>query len=366
MERRFTITIDRNISGGAEHQAVTLANYFVNKGYQVTVINSDEDSDFYQIDDRVKIVKMKLDYSKSGTVQSVARCIKKWVFLMRYFSRHKSDTVLTFLPNMEIPTMIAAKIHKIKIYTSVLADPRTYAVPVRIFRMIMFPRITGVIFQTEKVKNFKDYKRVKRSTVIRNPLMQGIDKRQVSLMAVQREPKIFTAGRLETVKNQAGLIRAFSRLSSDYPEVKLYIFGEGTLREDLRELIDELDMQKVIFLPGAERDVIFKNRNALIFILNSHTEGMPNALMEAMAYGIPVISTDFYTGAARELIHEGENGFLVPVNNEERLEKKIRYILNHPDIAEKVGREATEIYETCNIERIGMEWESFMFGESGD
>ena len=88
MTGKLTITIDKNTSGGAERVAVVLANYFANNGYHVNIINADRDSCFYPVDSKVTVIKMGLDYSKSGVVHSAIRCIKKWLFLMEYFQVH--------------------------------------------------------------------------------------------------------------------------------------------------------------------------------------------------------------------------------------------------------------------------------------
>ena len=119
-----------------------------------------------------------------------------------------------------------------------------------------------------------------------------------------------------------------------------------------------------MFLPGAIENAISKYKDALLFVINSLFEGMPNVLMEAMAYGLPVISTDFYSGAAKEMITDGENGFLIPVDNEEALEEKIRLVLDSPHIAQSVAEKATEIFYKYNMNAVCHEWEKFLYGEN--
>lgn len=363
MDRKLTIIIDVNTSGGAERVAAILANYFVNNGYCVNIINSDKDSAFYHLDNKINVIKMGLDYSKKGMIYSAIRLVKKYLYLRKYFRKHRNETILTFLTRMEMPVIVAARSYKGQIYTSVRNDPQRYTLPVRMFRRITYPCIAGVVFQTKTVSSFKDFKKIRKSAVIANPLMQAINEKQIPIPHSQRKRKICNVARLEKQKNQECLIRAFAKIAADYPDITLSIYGEGPLRKTLQKLIEELGMCSRIMLPGVEKNVVCHNKDALMFVLSSYYEGMPNALMEAMAYGIPSISTDFASGAARELIRDGVNGFLFPVDNVEALEKKMRYVLDNPDIADRAALEATKIYDSYNVETICAKWEKFLFSE---
>lgn len=103
-------------------------------------------------------------------------------------------------------------------------------------------------------------------------------------------------------------------------------------------------MQNNIELPGRDKDVLNKINNAAAFILSSDYEGMPNALIEAMCMGMPVISTDCPSGGPRELIKDDENGLLVPVSDEKKLTQALRKITD-TEFSDKIGRDAFSIRE---------------------
>ena len=111
-------------------------------------------------------------------------------------------------------------------------------------------------------------------------------------------------------KNQKILIEAFSKIEGAYPEYELIIYGEGSLRETLEKQVRDLGIEQKVKLPGNDANVLEKIRDAGIFVLSSNYEGMPNALIEAMALGIPSISTDCPCGGPKTLVQPYINGLL--------------------------------------------------------
>lgn len=100
--------------------------------------------------------------------------------------------------------------------------------------------------------------------------------------------------------------------------------------------------------------------NAGIFVLSSNYEGMPNALMEAMALGLPCISTDCPVGGPKTLIKNGENGLLVPVGDEEALSIAILKLIEDNELSQKIANNALKISEKFNPNIINQQWEDFI------
>ena len=167
-----------------------------------------------------------------------------------------------------------------------------------------------------------------------------------------------TAGRVSEQKNQKMLVNVWEKLENQ--NVYLEIYGEGPLDEDLKNLIIEKGLENRIKLMGRSnnmKDVLMK---ADAFILSSDYEGMPNALIESMACGLPCISTDCKTGP-KELIRSYENGLLVPTGDVEKMKEAIEYFIENPKETEKFGLNARKsITMKCSIDYILKQWNEML------
>ncbi|WP_459893677.1 glycosyltransferase [Desulfothermus okinawensis] len=154
------------------------------------------------------------------------------------------------------------------------------------------------------------------------------------------EPIILGAGGFRKSKDFPTLIKAFYLLQRDIP-AKLVILGEGRQRKKMEKLISDLNIGNRVWLPGHQENPYKFMAKADLFVLSSLWEGCPNVLIEAMALGIPVVSTDCPSGP-REILNSGEYGMLVPPGDPEELKKAIKLTLENPisgDILSKaVGR----------------------------
>ena len=166
--------------------------------------------------------------------------------------------------------------------------------------------------------------------------------------------RIVTVGRLEKQKNQAILINAFIGLSERFPGWTLDLYGEGRLRPVLETLIG--DHADVVRLMGETSDMRGVFSQTALFVLPSLYEGMPNALMEAMAMGIPCIATDCPCGGPAMLIQNGENGLLVPVDDERALADAMEAVMTDGELGQKLGANAKRIRESGDPKWVLGEW----------
>jgi glycosyltransferase involved in cell wall biosynthesis len=143
-----------------------------------------------------------------------------------------------------------------------------------------------------------------------------------------RTPLVISVGRLVSAKDFATLIRAFSQLHKRLP-ARLLILGEGRQRGTLQRLIRRLGLSDVAALPGFCPNPFAHLARADLFVLSSRYEGSPNALIEALACGLPCVATDCRSGP-REILAEGRLGPLVPVGNALALADAMRHVLNSP------------------------------------
>ncbi|MBE9043776.1 glycosyltransferase [Pleurocapsales cyanobacterium LEGE 10410] len=173
------------------------------------------------------------------------------------------------------------------------------------------------------------------------------------------EIQIVTTGRLVEKKGIEYVIRAMAKLAPSYPHLRYKIIGEGHLRSYFTDLIQELNLTENVELMGwrNETEIVETLSNTHIFVAPSVTaadgnqDAPINVLKEAMAIGLPVIST--YHGGIPELVEDGKSGFLVPERNAEALADKLGYLIEHPELWSDMGKEGREfVLQHYNLERI--------------
>tara|TARA_R110002111_G_scaffold110212_5_gene169543 strand:+ start:19975 stop:21129 length:1155 start_codon:yes stop_codon:yes gene_type:complete len=151
---------------------------------------------------------------------------------------------------------------------------------------------------------------------------------------------IITLGRLDIGKNHEMLIRAIHQLQN--PILRLYIFGVGDLHEEFEKLIEKLGLKKQVFLMGFSPNPYQYLKSADLFIFGSNHEGFPNVILEAMACGLPILSTNCQSGPSeimelktvKEDIMITDYGILVPIKNTDLMAKGISYFTENKTYAE--------------------------------
>jgi len=172
-------------------------------------------------------------------------------------------------------------------------------------------------------------------------------------------PVVINVARLEEQKGQEYLIRSFVRIKKEIPLTKLVILGEGHLEHKLRDLAKGLGLEQDVVFLGWQKNPFKFLAYSKVFVLSSLWEGFPNTLLEAMALGLPVISTDCPSGP-NEIIKHGENGLLVPVKDETALVNAMINILKDSGLAQRLGENAKERANDFNQEKIIEEYNKIL------
>ncbi|MCM1242268.1 MAG: glycosyltransferase, partial [Roseburia sp.] len=275
--------------GGAERVVTNLANQFAEHGYQVIIATEWYGKDEFQIDPRIKRVHVGLhegDEKKSKIGQFLLR-VK---YLREFLKEEKPDILIPFARKAIYRGLMAAYFIKIPVLISVRTDPQVHYTGKinRIQIKLLFGRADGCVFQTEGARQFFAKELGERSRIILNPLNpKYIGQPQPQ----ERSRSVVQSGRLVDFKNQPMLIRAFVNVHARHPDYDLKIYGGDSLdgtKEILESLIAEKKAQDYIHLMGAsdslEKDLV----DAALFAFTSDWEGLPNALLEAMALGLPI------------------------------------------------------------------------------
>lgn len=324
--------------GGAERVLVNLANAFSEEGISVHLVIR-EPILSYKEELHPKVLLHVLNtHFFSTTAVHFAQYIRKTrpravmatgtvmngcAFLAHRLSRSRGRIVLR---EASTPSRAFQDINRSKTYARMR------------FQFILkyvYPCADAVVAPSQGVREdvLKCYSRpVNNCVVIYNP---AIDVRLFQLCEEpvshswfqEAEPIILAVGRLVPAKDFSTLISAFEKVVRVRP-AKLVILGEGDLRPLLTEQVHQLGIAEYVDMPGFDRNPFRYMKRASVFVLSSRYEGLPNALIQAMACGCPVVSTDCPSGP-REILDNGRYGYLVPVGNAEAMASAILDVLEH-------------------------------------
>lgn len=356
---KITLLIGSLAGGGAERVVCNLANFLANKGHEVTVLTL-SDKKTYDLNEKVKH-EILYGESRSSLPHALINAIRM-VKMNRYLRKERPDVYVTFLPKLTKVLLMQKRFVKCPIVLTERNDPKTFceASLANAKEFDKYYRLAdGYVFQTSEARDYYKSRgiNVENSAVISNAINPEFLREKYE---GEREKIIVGAGRLTAQKNFPLLIKAFAKLHCKYPEHQLVIYGEGSLRGSLEELCANLGVSDNVHFPGRIANIGDKVKTSSVFVLSSDYEGMPNALMEAMALGSACVSTDCGGGGARFLIKDGENGLLVPQNDVDALANAIDRILSDKDLASRLGENARKIQQELSPDRIYGQWEEFL------
>ncbi len=309
-------TCDSMVPGGAEKVIASISNELVKKGVNVFIVGVADFRglvSFYELNPKVKYVGLKSKNKKR--IPALKRLIK----LRRLLVSFNPDVVISFLPNANIYTwlsLIGTKIpHIVSERNNPYVDPKSRIT--RFLKYLSFLNADGHVFQTKGAMNYYCDGIKYNGVVINNPISLEIDQLKDQ---PNRNKTVLAVGRLTEQKNYPLLFEAFSIFNNQNNNLyNLKIYGDGPKVQELKDYCIKLGIDSCVIFAGEDSKWHQKELNDAMYILSSDYEGMPNALAEAMAIGIPSISTDCPSGGSRELIVNGVNGFLVPINDVDSL-----------------------------------------------
>ena len=336
--------------GGAERVAVSLSNFLANQNIDTFLVCFDNAPSSYQINDNVKFIN-----NPNKVVTSRIKGFRQRTkFLVATLKEINPDVIFTMFCKVNYYALYYKYFYnrKVKVVSSERCNPDSIDRKkiIKILNNISSNLCDGFIFQTDRVRKKYSKKLQKKGIVIHNPVSNPLVFK-VAKESIRTKKTITSMGRLEYQKGQDIMIKAWHKLANKFPDYQLIIFGEGKKRKELENLIVNLNLQGRVLLPGNSTEAILEVAKSQIFLLTSRYEGMPNALLEAMALGIPSISTDCEMGPS-ELIQDQINGFLIPVDDVDSLASKIQMLLENPELCNKISIESRKILKTHSIDYI--------------
>lgn len=341
--RKKILIINNGLSGGGiERASVSLANYFASAGHNVHVLALYRSNPFFVLDERIGFTEPEFERLSVNRYLYLVKMVR---YARKQIIRIKPDTILAFGEWTNPYVVIASTGLKIPVYVSDRMNPLAKLPWIsELLRKVFYKRTAGIIAQTKFAKEVLQKKTKARNVfVIPNPV-NIIEK-------VHCEPKkrIVTVGRLSPEKGHHILIQAFATIKDKSWE--LSIVGEGVERLHLEKLASDLQIQNRVLFHGHLKDFALQLSEAQVFVLPSLKEGFPNALIEAMSLPLACISTNFFADV-NEIIHDGENGLLVPPGDVKAMTEAINKLIDSPELRKKLAGNAFKIREKLNFNKI--------------
>lgn len=340
--------------GGAERAISTLCNEGLTEGNEVSLVTCIDDEIQYPLNKDVKCYGLcpVEKYKRLGKIFALPMLCKNYVKQMKEIN---PDIIISFLP---LPCFIAGLLRH-KVGKVVIGSERSnpyFQYKFIVYRLLaewLYAKADGFVFQTEGAKEFFNKRIQKNAIVIGNPISI---KMLASESKVAKKKEIVSVGRFTKEKNYPMLIKAFAIVQDKYPEYFLKIYGRVDPALGIHAIVKELGLEEKVIFCGQVNDVEEKIRDATVYALSSISEGMPNALMEAMSLGLPVVATDCPSGGPRQLIINGQNGLLVKNDDENDMANAIIKLLENEEYAENLGNNAKKISTDYSPKNICQQW----------
>ena len=351
--------------GGAERVALTLAGQFARDGIETKVVTMQRADREYELPEGVEriVIQEESDSENVGIIGRLRRIKQKEKMLREVLLIEKPDIVIAFDRSANYRAVGAAK-GICPVLVSVRNDPaRNYASKMQKFycRKYMY-KAQGCVFQTKQAMDFFPKSFTDGTRIIINPLNEKYADVPV---AEKRSRRIVNVGRIISEKNQAMLIEAFAeflRGNEDYSDVVLQIYGKDSGDGSYEKILSAIENNGIInnvrIMDNSDHLEV-DIPDALAFILSSDNEGMPNALMEAMAMGMPCISTDCPCGGPAMLIENGVNGLLTSVGDSDEMSRAIERVVTDEKFSKSLSANAIKIRESARVDKIYAMWKEY-------
>ena len=395
--KKILLILPHMIGGGAERVAALLMNSFAANGYRTEmVLTGDRRDDVvrHELDDNTELtllpellkkdpVKDKIKYDVLLKAYAQVFCNLFELFRLPvpadlakaslYVQYHREIawlrkkllaepecTVIAFLQPAIPITLLASRGLPNRVIFSERCDPyrllkKRYG---RKFIEKYYRRADAAVFQTTYAQDAFPKHIAQKGVVIPNPIRTGLPEPWHGA----REKTVSTFCRISLQKNLPVLVEAFDGFRKAFPDYRLRIIGnapseEGrAVMEALQKQIADLSLEDAVEFVPFRQDVHELILKDAMYVNSSDYEGISNAMLEAMAIGLPSICTDCPVGGARATIRNGENGLLVPVGDPEAICSAMRRLADDPALAKTLSENAAALREELSLDKIAKRW----------
>lgn len=327
--------------GGSERVVAMLANEYVKLGYQASILLFAGNRTAYALDERVEVMIAGEESSGNPFIR-----LKRLSKMRQYYKKNKNCYIFSFCVMGTVFSVLAAWGIPHRLLVSERNDPTR--IKHQRLRNWAYRKAEKLVFQTQDMQKCFPRDIQAKSEVIPNPVSGDMPEPFEGV----RKKWIVSVARLKPQKNHKLLIDAFADFEKEYPDYELHIFGVGELEGELKQQVKELNLELKVCFHGFSAQVKEEIRDSAMFVLSSNYEGISNSMIEALAMGVPVISTDCPVGGSAAYIQDGINGVLVPVGDKAALTGAMKKMARNPQWAEALGKNAVKIKETYSLSGI--------------
>ncbi len=362
---RLALVISSLGGGGAERVMSLLASAWAENGEEVSLITfARTGQDTYPLHRAVQRIGLDLVGPSHNWAGAVVNNIRRVLRLRKVLRSLQPDVVVSFMTETNVLAVLAAIPCALPVVVGERTSPDAHRLttPWSGLRRYAYRRAAAVVAQTESIAAWlRDEVPGARIHFIPNPVRVNVDVEPDAIanvaMAVCRDYKtVLAVGRLSKEKGFDLLLRAFSATSGKHPDWRLVVLGEGQERLPLERLARDLGVADRILIPGFSKTPHVVMGQAELFVLSSRYEGMPGALLEAMACGCPCISFNCRAGPA-ELIEHGTNGWLVPAEDVAALTAAMERLMDNQSQRERLGGAARNTATAYSVDATLRRWE---------
>lgn len=345
--------------GGAQRVITLLVDKLAAlPGHHIDIITMapQQDKSFYPWPPAVTLHYADINSASGGLVDAVGANIRRIKTLRHMLKNLKADLVISFQTETNCTVLLSTLGTGIPVIVSERSDPYVYPASRiwRLIRRLVYPLASGAVFQTAYAAGFFG-NLIRHKAVIFNPVHVTQDE---SIIPVSG-PYILGVGRFSAEKGFDDLIRAHALAHAKAPDLKLVLVGDGPEKENLMALAAQSGAGENVVFAGAQTNLSGYYKNALAFVLPSRFEGLPNALIEAMAYGCPVIATPLFK-AGPEIIAHGENGLIAAEATPQGFVDQIIDIYNDSTLRTRLGHQGKADSARFSGDTIAAAWMVFM------
>jgi glycosyltransferase involved in cell wall biosynthesis len=359
---KITLVISSLSCGGAERVLVLLAKGFTERGYEVSVVTlSGKDTDFYKLPEGVSRLALAIMKKSPTPFHSLWNNLTRCLILRQEIQATQPDVVISFMTHINILTLLSLIKTSYPVIVTEHCDPTmsSYGKKIEKLRIFIYPKAAKLVSVSKGVDAYFDWLPKRKKSVIYNPLVLIENEQEQPDFLECFDPNkqwIVSMGRLNNQKGFDLLLSAFSKIADRYPDWNLLILGEGEIRQQLEKIRDDLGLANRAILPGNISNPFPTLRRAQLFVMASRFEGFPMVHGEAMACGLPIISTDCPSGP-REIIRNSLDGILVPNGDVSALATAMERLMSDPQERKRLATYALEVTERFSLEKVMAEWQ---------